>query len=168
MIESACIATVPPAAHSQLLCCGHIHTDTYITLDTLPLLLTRPHYLTMCKFTILGLVFCLLSPSLQDLAKGLSSPHSLAAESLFSFDDSTLYKISWLEAPDESNNSKGETANKVYTLFFIHLSLSNKCFQIDGEQVLITSTNKEQYRCFIPNVDKKVCFLICHCILFFH
>lgn len=63
-------------------------------------------------------------------------------DSLFTFDDTILYKINWVdESLSASNKSSAESDD-----------------QLGGEEMIISSANNEQYRCVIPNVDKQVCF----------
>ena len=135
-------------------------------------------------------------------------PFTSSPGSLFSFDDSIHYKISWLDSPifltninnDENNNNINVNINNInnqednnkftndenvkmvlvkyvhncnsdfrqsffYTIqffcfffFFISISTTNETSD-DFEEIVITTANKEKYRCNIPNVDKKVCFI---------
>lgn len=57
-------------------------------------------------------------------------------ESVFTFDDSTLYKITWLQSPD--NNSNHDSKPKI---------------EDHEEEMLISSINKENYRCVIPKIS---------------
>lgn len=56
----------------------------------------------------------------------------------FKFDDSTLYKINFLSIGNESN------------------AVESKVSEVVDEEIIVTTSNQERYRCIIPNVGAKL------------
>ncbi|KAH9516433.1 hypothetical protein DERF_007170 [Dermatophagoides farinae] len=67
-------------------------------------------------------------PIASDFDSNSNNQHE--PQSLFSFDDATLYKINWLDSTDSQNSNE--------TLM--------------AEELILTNENQHKYRCIIPNV----------------